>query len=378
MAALSIACAWAVDLARESSPALAANTEFAVAVPQEGVPAWPGLTELAVHAIPTDPGKASSHSSSLALVVDAQGRRNLVAYWFAGARESAPDVEILSSRFDLEAGAWSQAKVAVNRSDLALELDFWVRRLGNPIAWVDGRGKVHLFVVATGLGGWAASRVAQLTSADAGRTFKLLRVLPLSPWFNTSNLVRAPAAPLRDGGALLPLHFELGNKYPIALRLSPTGSPVEIVRLSGDNEALQPSIVALDGSRAIALLRDHSDARMLKLASTRDGGRSWSDQGHTNLPNPNSSVVALRLPGGALIAALNPSRQGRKELVLAMSRTGREWEIVRSVEAGMHEDEFSYPSMLIQENRLHLTYTHRRQSIKHRIFEIGAPAARAR
>jgi predicted neuraminidase len=373
--ALGIAAAWLLDLASGlSTPALVAPA-FAVAPVSRAVPPEaPVLAEVARHLIPADPGKPSSHSSSLVHLPGPPGSGSVVAYWFAGERESAPDVEILSSRFDPARNAWTAPRSVVDRHALAREMDVFVRRLGNPVAWVDAEGRVHLFVVATGLGGWAASRVVHLRSDDGGDRFRPLRVLPLSPWFNTSHLVRAPATALADRGALVPLHFEIGAKYPMALRLSPTGEPLALVRVSHDDATLQPSIVALDGERGVALLRDHSDARSLKLAATDDGGRTWTDRGPTNLPNPNSSVVAARLPDGTLVAALNPGREGRRQLALAVSRDGRDWRIERTLESGDEHDEFSYPSLLVAGDTLHLTYTYKRQAIMHRAFRIGTHA----
>jgi predicted neuraminidase len=330
------------------------------------------LTEVARQSIPTDPGKPASHSSSIVHLPEPQGPGSVLAYWFSGTRESAPDVEILSSRYDPARNAWSAPRSVLDRHALALEMDVFVRRLGNPVGWVDADRRIHLFVVATGLGGWAASRIVHLRSDDGGARFRPLRVLPLSPWFNTSHLVRAPATPLADRGALVPLYFEIGIKYPLALRLSPAGEPLELVRMSNDGATLQPSIVALDGDRAVALLRDHSDARSLKLTGTQDGGRSWADLGRANLPNPNASVVAARLPDGTLVAALNPAREGRTELALAVSRDGRDWRIERTLEAGSDGDEFSYPSMLVAGDALHVTYTYKRQAIMHRVFRLAS------
>jgi predicted neuraminidase len=370
--ALGIAAAWLLDLASGlAMPALAAPAFEIASASRVGAGEPPTLTELGRYPIPADPGKPSVHSSSLARLPGPQGSDSLVAYWFAGERESGPDVEILSSRFDPARNAWTTPRSVVDRHVLAREMDVFVRRLGNPVAWVDAEGRMHLFVVATGLGGWAASRVVHLLSEDGGERFRPLRVLPLSPWFNTSHLVRAPATALADRGALVPLHFEIGTKYPMALRLSPTGEPLAVVRVSQDDTSLQPSIVPLDAARAVALLRDHSDARSLKLAATDDGGRTWTDRGPTNLSNPNSSVVAARLPDGTLVAALNPGREGRRQLVLAVSRDGHDWRIERTLESGDEHDEFSYPSLLVANDTLHLTYTYKRQAIMHRTFRIG-------
>lgn len=386
--AVVLALAWVAETAWvRAAPAVPAPA-FAVAPSSSDAPgqpeaasgAGPGSApparepqwrQIAGGRLPTDPDRPASHASTLAFVPAREGPGTVVAYWFSGSRESGPDVVILSSRFDLATGRWSPAHTVVERHALGRELGLFVRRLGNPVAWTDADGRVHLFVVATGLGGWAASRIVHLRSHDGGERFEVLRVLPLSPWLNTSHLVRAPATPLADGGALLPIHFEIGIKYPMAVRLSPTGSPIGLTRLSNDTETLQPSIVALDPDRAVALLRDHGPRRRLKLLATGDGGRSWTDHGDAGLPNPDASVVAARLPDGSLVAALNPAQHGRSTLALAVSRDGRHWTPVRTVVSGQAEDEYSYPSLLVVGDTLHLTYTERREAIAHRVFRLG-------
>ena len=378
LATLTVAAlvlAWAWDAWRESTAPEYVSPRFAVVASPASInatPALPALTEVESHVLPVTPDKPMSHASTLVALTERDGRRVLVAHWFAGSRESGPDVEIMTSRFDAVRNTWSTPSVAVNRQVLAQQLGFGVRRLGNSVGWVDRTGKLHLFAVATGLGGWGASRVVHLLSEDDGYTFTPLRMLPLSPLFNTSNLVRAPVVPLADGGALLPLYFEMGIKYPLALRISASGLPREVTRMSADSDALQPDVIPLDGLRAVALLRDRGDSRTMKLLSTSDGGRSWVDEGATNLANPNSSVAGLRLPSGILLAVLNPSPKGRHDLAIAASTAGHEWRILRMIEAGAENEEYSYPALLMDDGRLHVTYTYRRQSIRHRIYTIGA------
>lgn len=370
-AALMLLVTWAWDAVRFATHLDLPDPVFAVADDGRRGAVAPVLVEIGRHTIPVPDGKPSSHASTI-VVAPGRGGDQLLAFWFAGSRESGPDVEIVSSRFDLARQEWSPPRVALNRHRLAEELDFNVRRLGNPVAWVDTAGTVHLFTVATGLGGWSASRVVHLVSKDGGDTFRPERVLPLSPWFNTSAMVRAQAVPLTDDGALLPLYFEFGAKYPIAMRVSAHGAPLQVVRMSHDDEALQPAIVPIDAHRAIALLRDPGETRTVKLLATADGGRSWTDEGLTNLANPNSAVVGARLPGGTLLAAFNPSQTERSALALAVSRTGRDWKVVETIASGEEDDEFSYPSVLVHDDLLHLTFTDRRKSIAHRIYRIEA------
>jgi hypothetical protein len=108
--------------------------------------------------IPMPPGVLAAHASALvALPVESQA--SMMAFWFAGDRESAPNVQIAMSTLDRASGVWSDAKLVVDRWVLAQQLGFGIRRLGNPVAWLDPQGQVHLYVVATGLGGWAAGRI---------------------------------------------------------------------------------------------------------------------------------------------------------------------------------------------------------------------------
>ena len=122
------------------------------------------------------------------------------------------------------------------------------------MAWRDSQGRIRLFVVATGLGGWDASRILHLRQSNQGQDFAALsfavqRVLPLSWLWNTSFLVRTAPLPLKDGGMTLPVYFELGLKYPEALRFNASGEFLGTVRISSRNHLLQPTLVMETGSR---------------------------------------------------------------------------------------------------------------------------------
>lgn len=322
------------------------------------------LREIVSERLPMPADTPSAHASTLVSV-----KGELLAFWFAGTREGAPDVRIVGSRRERATGRWSAAFVAVDRHRLARALGYAVRRLGNPVAWVDAAQRVHLFVVATGPGGWAASRVVQLVSPD-GREFTPQRVLPLSPLFNISTLVRTSPLALADGGALLPLYFELGIKYPLALRLDSGGTPLQLIRISSRRTDLQPTLLPLDASHLLALMRDQSGARRIQAAESGDGGLTWADRPPLDLPNPNASIAAARLPDGSFALALNPDEASRHELALARSRNGRDWAIELAVETGEPEQEYSYPALLVVGDELHLTYTWKRSAIAHRAYRM--------
>jgi hypothetical protein len=99
------------------------------------------------------PGDLSAHAGDL-LVMPEGHPWSLMAFWFSGSREAAPDVQIASAHLVRDSESWSPARYALGRQDLG----FGTTRLGNPVSWLDNKGQAHLFVVATGLGGWAAAR----------------------------------------------------------------------------------------------------------------------------------------------------------------------------------------------------------------------------
>lgn len=346
------------------------------------------LVESGRGSIPMPAGTPAAHASSL-LALPAGDAAALLAFWFAGQQESAPDVRIAASAFDRRSQQWLPARFVVDRHEAGAALGFGLRRLGNPVAWLDGDGRIHLFVVATGLGGWAASRILHLRQANTGHAlgvlrFEPLRALPLSWLWNTSHLVRAAPLPLQDGGMLLPVYFELGVKYPVALRFDAQGDFRGMVRMSRQRHLLQPTLLALDGGHWLALMRDQSAQARVGVVQTQDGGASWQDLPGLALRNDDSSVAGLALGPGSQFLAHNSSPHSRSVLTLSRSANGLDWTPVQPLAgvtgqppggltmqpaaAGQRPDEFSYPAMAWADQALWVSYTDQRQRISWKRF----------
>lgn len=326
------------------------------------------LTSLSASLIDMPRDVPSAHASSLAVLPGAE----MLAFWWAGARESAPDVKIYASRW--ADGDWGPPYEIASRWSLGRALGFGIRRIGNPAAWTARDGKINLFVVATGLGGWAASRVVHLVSSDLGRSFDVRRVLPMSPLFNTSVLVRTSPVGLADGGWLLPAYFELGIKYPLVMSFENDGEPRWLSRIGERTGALQPALVPLSAFEAHAWMRDQGEDRRVQQAFTRDGGATWEDLPPLDLPNHGSSVAALRLSGGGFVLLHNhveDDASARNILRLSVSTDARSWEHVKDIARGASHEEFSYPSVQQLGDELHVTYTSRRTGIAHHVYRIG-------
>jgi len=351
--------------------------------PPEARAVWPvqvgALVDVQVDAlVPTDggfipmPGNTpAAHSSSL-LAMPQGHPAVLVAFWFAGSGESAPDVQIAASCFDRATQRWQPAQRVVERHALGTALGFGVRRLGNPVAWLDGQGRVHLFVVATGLGGWAASRVVHLRQSLPGpiMRFDLVRVLPLSWLWNTSFLVRTAPLPLHDGGMVLPVYFELGVKYPVVLRFDAEGQFLGMVRISRRGGVLQPALVMQSDRQWLALMRDQRPDGHVAVAQTQDGGQSWTDLPDLTLTNPDASVAGMGIAPGQMLLVHNSSPHARHILDLSGSPDGVHWQLLARLADGHGAGEYSYPALAWADGSLWVSYTHQRQSIAWKRFGI--------
>ncbi|MGY4830018.1 exo-alpha-sialidase [Sphaerotilaceae bacterium SBD11-9] len=326
------------------------------------------LSEHTSATIPMPAGVPAAHASALAALPNG----DLLACWWAGARESAPDVQLYAARW--HDGRWSEARAIVERKALGRDLHMGVRRIGNPVLWVAPDGRVHLYLVATGLGGWAAGRVAQLVSDDEGQSFQARRLLPLTPLWNTSVLVRTRPVGLADGGWLLPAYFELGNKYPMVISFDARGEPRWIRRISASVTSLQPALLPLSGTELRAVMRDISPQHRVQQAESRDGGLSWQDVPASAVVNQDSSVAALQLAGGGYVLLHNDLLPGggspRQWLRLSTSRDGKTWQPGPDMRRGVLGDEFSYPSLVQIGNQLHVTYTQQRRAIAHHVYDI--------
>ena len=375
-AVLAVASVLAADLWRRAdlpSPAMATR-------PVDAATADLGLLQVVARGdIPMPADMAAAHASSF-LHMPGGHAAALTVFWFSGDRESGPNVQIAASQYLRASGQWTPARFVVNRFVMGEQLGHGLRRLGNPVAWMDGKGRVNLFVVATGWGGWAASRILHLRQSSVGTglaelALEPVRVLPLSWLWNTSFLVRNAALPLQDGGMVLPVHFELGIKYPMALRFDNEGEYRGMVRMSRRPYLLQPSVVPHSPQRWLAFMRDGRPNGKVGVAQTTDGGQHWTDLPDLALDNPDAAVASIGAAPGELLLAHNSSIASRGTLDLSASRDGSNWALVKTLEQGGFDDEFSYPALVWADDSLWISYTVDRKRIAwQRMAPAPAPA----
>ena len=315
------------------------------------------------------PSKApAAHASHLVALPDHPAYA-LAAFWFAGSKEARPDVRIAMSLWSRQQQTWTAPVWVVDRHSAAAVLGKGLLHLGNPVAWVDQQQRLHVFVVGTGLGGWAAARVLHLrqtsasSSSAAAPAFDVVGQLPLGWLWNLSHLVRHAPLPLADGGMVLPLHFELGGHYPVFAWFSPDGEFQGLRRLTDVGQSLQPAPVAVDGKHWRAYLRTLAPRDKLQVVASTDAGQHWQLQPELNLSHRDSAVASLRLPSGEWMMARNPLERGRTQLLMHHSQNGLDWSPPITLAEGGSDSEYSYPTMVWSEDRLWVSYTHLRQGI---------------
>jgi predicted neuraminidase len=325
-----------------------------------------------MHSISKGSPVPSVHSATAVELPDGTIR----AFWFGGSREGASDVSIWSA--DRVGDAWSAPRVAVDRELVAHGTRRYVRKLGNPVAYVTPQGRLHLFVVSVSFGGWSGSSVNHLAYGHDGTVTSVNRLVA-SPFLNLGTLVRGAALPGPGGEILLPAYHETVKKFPLLLRIR-DGRVVGRGGPAVRGDLFQPTIVAGDGAAMDLFLRSGEGAEAKVHHSQHDGGpdSEWSDPKPLSIPNPNAGISALRLPGGDFLIAANPDPDSRENLVLfrAPAADGP-WRPVFTVDSETREPdetdlprvEYSYPwLMLDRSGRVHLFYTWNRREIRHGCF----------
>lgn len=332
-----------------------------------------------------DPQPPFAHCPSLAQLSD--GR--MACCWYAGSREGGKDVAIWWAESPADGVAagksvWSEPVAVVDRRTASRDLDRFVAKVGNSVIFTDASGRPWIVFVSIAVGGWSGSSLNACCSNDGGRSWEPACRLFLSPFLNVSELVRAAPVALDGDRIGLPVYHECLGKFPEMLWLRPEGNRLVATksRMAGGRSLIQPAVVPLDATRAVALLRNHSQTHHVAIQHTADAGRTWSEPGPTPLPNPDASVAVVRLAGGRLLVAFNDSTKDRDNLALAVSDAADGpfdsanaptkaiggWKRIATLESEPGE-RFAYPYLSRDRGgRVHLAYSWKMRRIRHAVF----------
>ena len=272
----------------------------------------------------------STHAASLVELSDGRIR----AFWFAGSREGAEDVEIRSAVFDPAKNSWGAEHSIANRVDTQHSLLRYVKKLGNPVSQRAADGTLWLFYVTVSLGGWAGSSITAMTSKDDGASWSPARRLITSPFINISTLVKGTPFMYSDGTMGLPIYHEFIGKFGELLRLNSHGEIIDKQRLSSGKSTLQPVILIKYPRQALVMMRRSGNSPKRVIATTsEDAGKHWSVPAKTTLANPDAAISGAVLSDGKILLALNNIEEGRDALSLVVSSDGgNTWKTIYQLE----------------------------------------------
>jgi len=304
---------------------------------------------------------------------------NLLAVWYGGTREGAPDVALYQSVWDRGSGAWSTPCRLMDAGAAGADLGRYVRKMGNAVLCEDGRGRVWLFFVTVSLGGWSGSSINYSISEDDGCHWSRCNRLVTSPLLNMGTLVRGTPLRYKDGSLGVPAYSELWGKRGQLIRIASDGTVLDRSRITWGRTFLQPSVVPLDADHAVAFLRNSGEkSRRIFDARSSDGGGSWSYPHRMDLPNPDSAVMGLDSGEGDLLLVFNNMMIDRDDISLARSADrGKSWRVIHEFEKASPSeweeiDGFSYPFLIrAPDGVFHLLYTWNRRRIKHVYFNMA-------
>ena len=272
--------------------------------------------------------------------------RGTEVIWFDGIREGHNDVRVL--RAPLETG---EVTNLLTRQALSARMvpPQTILTLGNTVD--DGTG-AGMFATVVTLGGWAAASIAHVTDGNA-------RKLSLSPLLNRSHLTKSPVVPMSGGWRVLPAYFEMEGGHGVVALIDPHGRVRAQTVIFGEFSGIQPVIVPLSDTNALAILRrfDRLDDRLL-ASWTNDGGASWSAPEALDLPNPRAPVAAVPLADERLLMLYNDASDSAKVLRFAVSDDGgRSWKPGLVLD-GPGNGQVRYPMMeVLADGRIAVTYS---------------------
>lgn len=304
------------------------------------------------------PPTPSAHASTIV-----ETPTGLLAAWFGGTREGAPDVGIWLARY--ANGAWS-APVEVATG---VQPDGSRFACYNPVLFRSNDGVLHLFYkVGPQPAKWWGMHA---TSRDDGRTWSPAVRLPdstLGPVKNKplvladGTVIAGSSTESLDANSVWRVHFELSRDnartwsrvYPAA---PANGNPLD---------AIQPSVLSYKDGRLQAIGRTRS-SQLFETWST-DTGRTWSALSLLALPNPNAGTDAVTLRDGRQLVVYNNSTTARTPLTVATSRDGTHWTPVLVLEDA--PGEYSYPAVIqTRDGLVHITYTWQRTRVRHAVID---------
>jgi sialidase-1 len=195
-------------------------------------------------------------------------------------------------------------------------------------------------------------RVFVLRSTDNGRTWSAPREITADAkltnwtWYATGPGagIQLEHGPQR-GRLLIPCdHIEAGTKayYSHVIYSDDRGANWRLGGRTPQDRVNECEVVELDDGRLLLNMRNYDRAQRTRQAAlSRDGGLTWTDQGHVpDLIEPICQASIRRLPSphagaGSVLVFSNPASTRRERMTVKLSTDeGRNWPAARLLHAG--------------------------------------------
>ena len=320
-----------------------------------------------------------------------------VTFWRVGftasGERSADDVKIQGARKKQGSDSWSDVFLMADTPDFP---DC------NPTLFLDNNGKLWLFWIAVRSNRWERSILAYRTSTDflgdgepnwSWQGFILLKpgeafvdslhegfraLRPrngmwgeYAPPYTRLVIEAAEDKVKRQEGWMTRNHPITLDNGRIVLPLYHDGFNLAMCALSDDDgetwraskpivglAGIQPTVIQKNDGTLVAYMRDSGDPPGRALVSeSPDNGESWLPAVDTDIPNPSSSLEAIKLKNGLWAMIYNDSERNRGTARIALSDDeGKTWKWGRHIGTTEY---YAYFSMLQDRDGLiHLSYSY--------------------
>ncbi len=347
------------------------------------------------------------HSSSIVELPNG----DLLSCWFEGSGErTANDVMVKGARLKKRASNWSKTFVM---ADTPGHPDC------NPVLFINDKNKLFMFWIVVQANRWETSVLKYLTSdnykKEGAPEWNWQDVILLKPgeefakttkekfkesgkpglsWAEyapkyekmvvdaakepkkreTGWMPRIHPITLKNGRILLPLYSDGYNFSLVAISDDDGETWKPSLPIVGRGN-VQPAIIQKEDGSLIAYMRDNGDEPgRVMMSTSKDNGYEWSAATKSDIPNPGTSVDAIKLKSGDFLIVYNDVEDGRHSLAVGISEDkGKTWGFIRHLEKmEKGEGSFSYPSVIQSDNGLiHVSYSYHlkeEKTIKHVTF----------
>ncbi|MEN8122175.1 MAG: exo-alpha-sialidase, partial [Bacteroidota bacterium] len=281
---------------------------------------------------------------------------DLLSCWFEGSGErSANDVMVKGARLKKSSSAWSKTFVM---ADSPGHPDC------NPVLFINDKNKLFLFWIVVQANRWETSILKYRTSVDYKKAgapnwnwqdvillkpgeefaktteekFKESDMPDLSwseyaPKYENMILDAAKDPKKRETGWMTRIHPITLKNGRILLPLYSDGYNFSLIAISDDDGEtwtpslpivgrgnVQPAIIQNEDGTLIAYMRDNGDEPGRIMTSTsNDNGFEWTAAKKSSIPNPGTSVDAIKLTSGNYLMVYNDTENGRHSLAVSIS-----------------------------------------------------------